>query len=59
MHYITWNPHGDSAKSRLRAPYATLAEAKAQAQYDHDVNNRVDVRVEDTKGKILWKPKEN
>lgn len=56
VHYITWSPDENREKGRFRAPYATLAEAKAQAQHDHDVNGRVDVRVEDAEGKVVWEP---
>lgn len=57
LYYVTWEQHSDAAKGRFRAPYATIEEAKVQAQHDLNVNDRVDVEVEDEGGKLVWKPK--
>jgi hypothetical protein len=39
----------------VRAPYATLAEAQAQAEADTQVG-RTPLRIEDEAGQHLWTP---
>lgn len=63
VHYITWQRRDESGRSelgerslaRFRAPYdQPLKAVIEQAEHDRDVNNRVDVRIEDAKGKVVW-----
>lgn len=57
-HFITWQQDFAGEKPRLRARYTqSLEHVIEQAEHDRDVNGRMDVRIEDAEGNIVW-PKE-
>lgn len=58
-HFITFEMlRADGTPWRAKARYDQPLEVVIdQAQLDVDVNNRVAVRVEDAKGKVVWEPK--
>lgn len=55
VHYITWQQDFEGKKPRVRARYTQdLKHVVEQAEHDRDVNGRVEVRIENAKGEVVW-----